>query len=891
MRFRKKADAELEREIAHHVHHLAAEYERQGYSRQEALLMARREFGGAEQVKEQCRDEWRFAWFTGLRQDVVFGLRMMRRAPAITAAAVLSLALGIGANVAIASLMDVILWRSLPLPEPRQLRLVHWQGHGFPRELANGASGSMYQEEGAHVADFFSYPAYQALRSNLKDHAALAAYRETNQVSISYEGRPSISHQRAVSGNFFATLRANPQLGRVLVDGDDLESAPAAAVVTHRFWTQTLGSNPKVIGTALVVNQRPHVIVGVLETAFFGLYPGDSTSIYSPMSHAARGGDGNKWMADNRFWGSQMIARLAPAADATQVRAMMDTVFRSTWAAQPKNPGTAPRIRLDDGAHGLGRLSRDFRSPLFVLGGLVSLLLLIACLNIANLLLARAVARRREIAMRVSLGCSRTRLVRQFLTESALVALLGGVAGIAVAYATGNLLGQFVAGRNSLPIVVSMDYRILALGGAVTTAALMLFGLFPALQGSRKLNFSWLKKGGDLGTAERRRWTGGGVLVVAQIAMSVVLVMAAVIFTRNLWSILGADPGFDRRNLTLFGVRPGTSGYEKERLRQFYFDLEERLSSTPGVSRAGLASVRPMNIGGWWDKVRLSGQTEAYNVSMNGVSPSYLPLYASGLVAGRNIAWADIDTGAKVTVISEDLARKLGGAAVLGQTILSVDGPPGATPVGFEIVGIAPAMAVTSMKDRPYAMWVPLPKDTSEAAVVVRTSQSPSQVLPTIRRAMSEIDRNLPMVDVVTMEEQIDQGLQRERMFATLCGSAGVLALVLSVVGLYGVMAYRTSRRRSEIGVRLALGALPSDVLSMVLREGVALALAGIVLGLPVVWIAAKYAEKLLHQMKVFEPVSVAAALGILLAAALLAVGMPAARASALQPSETLREE
>ncbi|HYZ87267.1 MAG TPA: FtsX-like permease family protein, partial [Bryobacteraceae bacterium] len=478
------------------------------------------------------------------------------------------------------------------------------------------------------------------------------------------------------------------------------------------------------------------------------------------------------------------------------------------------------------------------------------------------------------------------------LTESALMALLGGAASIGVAYATGNVVGQFLGSRESLPIEVPLDYRVLSLVGAITVAALAIFGLFPAWQGSRRLCSAWLKQGGgSIGTAQSRKWTSGRVLVVAQMAMSVVLVMAAVIFTRNLESIQTADPGFEKRNLVLFGVRPGTSGYKNERLLQFYFDVEQRLAPTPGVKRAGVAFFRPMNIGGWWERVQLAGQTEIYQASMNGVTPSYLSVYAPQMVTGRNITWADIRTGAKVAVISEDLARKMGGPSVLGQNLLTVDGPPGAKPVLHEIVGIAPAMAVTSMKERPYAVWVPLGRDTKEAVIAVRTSHPPASVLPAIRKTMSEVDRNLPLVDVVTMEEQIAKGLHRERMFASLCGGFGILALALSGVGLYGVIAYSTSRRRAEIGLRLALGATPRNVLSMVLREGLVLVVAGIVLGLPLVWLGAKYAQKELFQMKVLEPASLITSLAILLAAALLGIGIPAARASALQPAETLREE
>ena len=289
--------------------------------------------------------------------------------------------------------------------------------------------------------------------------------------------------------------------------------------------------------------------------------------------------------------------------------------------------------------------------------------------------------------------------------------------------------------------------------------------------------------------------------------------------------------------------------------------------------------------------MRLAGQTTIGDSSINGVTPGYLPLFVSRMVAGRNITRADIDSGAKVAVISEDLAHRLGGQNLLGRILQFPDGPPGAKPQQFEIVGIAPVIAATSMKERPYAVWLPIEKDCAELTIVLRTARRPQIILPAIRQTMSELDRNLPLVDVVTMEEQIAKGLQRERMFATLCTGFGVLALVLSVVGLYGVIAYGTSRRRGEIGVRLALGAMPRDVVSMVLREGLGLAALGMVMGIPVVWLGARYVQKMLFHMKPLEPVSIALALGILLAAASVAVGIPALRASALQPAETLRQE
>lgn len=893
-----RAEAEMEQEIAHHLHQLAAEYRRQGYSDDEARLRAKREFGGREQVKEQCRDQRRWAWLTGLHQDVIFGFRIMRKAPVVTLAAALSLALGIGANTAIVSLMNVVLWRDLPVPSPQQLIFVKWQSSGhIPRELIDGGAGSFGREDGAeNVADFFSYYSFRTLRQDVSHRAKLAAFTGfTNPVSISYAGRPTVAQERGVSGNFFSVLEVKPELGRFFSEGEDAYDAPAAVVVSYRFWVRALSADRAVIGRGIRINNRPYVIAGVLQRDFYGLVPGDATEIYTPLHHTAfmlDADDGKMPLDNDRFWCVSILARLAPEVSAAQLQAALGTIFPTTWSRRPKDLSKAPRIRLYEGERGLGFLRREFRNPLLVLGGLVALLLGIACTNIANLLLARATARQKEVALRISLGCSRSRLIRQFLTESAMLAAVGGAASIAVAYLTANLLGQFLAERDRFPITVALEWHIIVVVGLTSALALLLFGLFPAWRGATLPSAASLKEGsGSIGSAAGRKWTTGKALVLTQMAMSVVLVLSAVVFTRNLIGIESADPGFDRRNLILFNIRPGTSGYDTSRLEQFYLNLSQQLAVTPGVTQVGLASMRPMNVGGWWEDVRLGQQDAVRNVSINGISPGYLPLYVSRMVAGRNLSWGDVTSEAKVAIISEDLARKLGGLTVLGHTLAFTDGPPGRKPPEFEIIGIAPAIAATSMKERPFTVWLPLGKDANEVTVVLRTWQRPQIVLRAVESTMRQIDRNLPLVDVATMEEQISKTLQRERMFATLCDSFGILALVLSVVGLYGVMAYNTSRRHSEIGVRLALGAMPRDVLTMVLREGLLLAALGLLIGTPLVWLGAKYVQKELFQMKPLEPTSVFAALGILLVAAVVAVAIPAIRASALRPMDTLRQE
>ncbi|HAX44532.1 MAG TPA: ABC transporter permease [Bryobacteraceae bacterium] len=888
-----REESDLDREIQHHLHHLTAEFARQGHSQEEARRLAHRAFGHSDLVKEQCRDESRWAWLSGLRQDATFGLRIMRKSPVVTTAAILSLALGIGANTAIVSLMDAVLWRDLPVPEPRQLVLVNWWAPEYPREVAGGGRGSARREDGGMLADFFSFPSFEKMRDGLTGRASLTAYTIPQQASISYDGRPNVAQVRAVAGNFFSTLGTSPRLGRLLHDNDEAAGGPVSIVVSHRFWTRTLGGREEAIGRPLAINGQTCVVGGVLDPSFFGLLPGDNTEIYVAMAPGMRILDpGNDSLTNARFWGFSLLARLASGETAEQVRPVMQAIFVSSWSARMTYAAKEPRIRLEDGSSGLGSLRREFRNPLLVLGGLVGLLLVIACVNIANLLLARATARRREFAMRISLGCSRMRLIRQLLTESTLLALAGGASSVVVAYITAGMLGEFIAERGALPVTVTLDIRLLAVAGITTGAALLLFGLFPAWRGTRLGAASWLKEGpGSIGHAARRKWNAGRLLLLAQVAMSVVLVMTAIVFTRNLKSIETTDPGFDRRNLVMFGIRPGTSGYTGEQLPPFYQTLERRLAEVAGVSHVGLAGTKPMDLGGWWMQSGLAGETEDHQSFINGVTPTYLQIYTPRMVAGRNISMLDIANDAKVAVISEDLARQFGGGGLLGRTLEFRDGPNRTLSGQRIIVGIAPAIAVSSLKERPFTVWVPLDSKSSHATVVLRTTRPPAQVLPAIHEAVARMDRGLPLVEVITMEEQIAKILQRERMFATLCGGFGILALLLTVVGLYGVMAYNMSRRSQEIGVRLALGALPNDVLVMVLREGLLLAAAGMATGVPLVWLGAKYVEKELYEMKPLEPLSFALTLGVLLAASLFAAGLPALRASRLQPLQTLRQE
>lgn len=892
-------ESDLQRELAHHLAELTDEFIRRGHSPQEARILAKKQFGGPEQIKEECRDESPWAWLQTIFQDLHFGLRQLKQTPIVTAAVVLSLALGIGANSAIVSLMNTILWRTLPVPAPEQLSLIHWQAAGFPQHLADGGAGSMFRDGATRVADFFPHTAIESMKKAAAGRASISAYSFALPSSVSFAGRPVIAFNRAVGGNFFSTLQVQPILGRSIREEDNTPTAPAVALLSHSFYTKFFASDPKVIGQILRIDNRPYEIIGVLPASFYGLIPGDSTDLYSPLwksSEFAQSRNGNIDFNNPRSWVVQALARTNPGNTTDTLQPLLGAAFAQSWQKnrEPKPGETNPILRLDDGRRGLGDLSRDFRSPLLVLGALLVMVLLIACANTANLLLARATARSKEVALRLSLGCTQSRLLRQFLTESAILATLSALASIVVAYATAKGLAQFISNRdNSAPLPLTIDLPMLASVALISMLTLFLFGLFPAWRASRVDTNSALKEGsGSLGSAARRWWTPGRLLIVGQMGFAIILVAAAVLFTENLRNLSSQDTGFDRGNILVFGLRPGTSGYNKDTLPPFYDKLERTLASAPGVESASLATIRPMNQGGWWGNIQEVGKDKKFDVAINAITPTYLPIFAGKLKAGRNFTAADMAPKApKVAIISEDLARQLDpNTFPIGRKIRHGDDPsPKAE--SMEIIGVAPAFAFNSMKERPHLLWLPFETQKEEATVVLRTKANPSALLPSIREIMRQLDPNLPLADPFTMEELVARNLKRERMFATLCGSFGILALLLSVIGLYGVMSYNASRRRNEIGVRLALGAVPRNVIWMVLKEAIGLTTLGLILGAPAIYYGSKFLEKELFELKPLNPILIGISLLLLASSATIAAWLPARRAAALDPATALRQE
>jgi predicted permease len=876
---------ELDREVAFHIETLADSFEAEGLGRNEALVRARKEFGGVDQIKEECRDVSGWNWLAQLLQDLRFGWRMMRKAPSTSLAAIASLALGVGATTAIFSFAHAVLWRSMPVPNPEQLLEVYWEAKSR-LSMVHSSSGTNFTDGGLRVADFFSKPAYESMRERSTGAVELAAFRFPQPVSASFGSVVAVARLRGVSENFFPLLRVKPAAGRLLSGPDD----EPAIVVSYGFWERYLGRDPRVIGQTMRVNNIAYAIAGVLPREFFGLAPGDNTELYTAIrqtpAYLAPDG-GLRVNADDPFrWWLQMIARRREGVPIEQTRAVLNAAFASTWPARPTSEDQTPRIRLVDARHGLGGAGRQLGEPVWTLLILVCLVQLIACANIANLLLARATAREREMAMRVSLGCGSARLMRQFLTESLLLAAIGGALGLGVALALGSIIGGvFLQDLPADSLIPSFNADLLAIAAAVTLITGLLFGVYPAWKVSHVSAAPALKEGaGSAGTLSRRRLAPARILVFAQVALSVILLTAAIVFTSHVHGILSSSAGFERAHTLLFDLRPGEIGYKGERLAAFYREVEERLRTVPGVAEVGLSRIRPMHGGGRTAPVSSPETDKQVGSAIQNSTAGFPAALGVRLAAGRFFTAEEVRRGQRVALVSEQLARELNLASPLGARIRY-------EAADWEVVGVVRDASYANLKEARPVAYLPLAPGADSLTVLLRTHADPLSFVGAAREAVHSIERRAPLVDVYTMEQQISLVLQRERMVAWLCGAFAALALVLCAVGLYGLMSHVAARRTTEIGIRMALGASGGAVMREVIGDGMRLVVAGVTLGAPLALYVATLAQKQNFLPKAPLPYwTLAAAIGVLLASALAAVFGPALRAASVDPMRTLRE-
>jgi len=907
--FRKaEVERELDEELRFHLEKETEQNLARGMSPEEARRAALVSFGGVERVKEESRDVRGFRFFEELWQDLRFGARMLLKKPGFTAVVVITLALGIGANTAIFSLVNEVLLKMLPVRHPEQLVLLDWRTKG--QFIFGSMSGSITREPetGLRVGSSFSYPAFEQFRSQTQTLSDVFAFAPQGQLNVSVDGQAEIASGQLVSGGFYTGLGVQPVAGRVVAPDDDRDAAEPVAVISYHYWQSRFGLDPGVVGKSISVNGVPFNIIGVTPAQFYGgLEVGSSPDLSVPMAARARLNPGAPGRSDAKEawnWWVQVMGRLKPGVSAEAVRAELEGGFQRSalegWQALPParrppdyGPRELPELRVTSGSQGLALLREGYERPLRIMLIVVGLVLLIACANIANLLLTRAAARRQEMAVRLALGASRFRLIRQLLTESVLLALLGAALGWLLAWWSRDLLLLWhPSGSGQLQAHLGMDWRVFCFTTAVALLTGILFGLAPALSATRVELTPALKENtrGARGALSRF----GKSLVVAQVAVSLLLLVGAGLFIRTLYNLQRVELGFNPENLLLFRVDPRLKGYKGEEVGRLYEQMIERFEAVPGVRSATLSEYALLTSSGRIGPAYVEGlaplSRAENNVYQQWARWNYFEVMQVPLLAGRGLTPQDDGRAPKVAVINQTMARKyFGGENAVGRRFGF--GPDKSGEV--EVVGVVRDAKYEGPRDEPPSVaYIPYPQESlGRATFALRTAGDPTQLVKAVREAVREVDKDLPVFAVKTQVELAEEALGQERLFAWLTGVFGLLALLLASIGLYGVMSYAVAERTHEIGLRMALGASQGHILRKVIGQGTLLTVIGIVIGTASALALTRFITSYLFGVTAVDPTTFVA-IGVLLAViALAACYLPARRASKVDPMIALRYE
>ena len=800
-------------------------------------------------------------------QDLGYTARMLRRNPGFAVAAILTLALGIGANTAIFSLVDAVLLRSLPVPEPQRLVVLSTV---TPR--GDGRSN-------------FSYPQFAYLREHAAPVSDIFAFAPID-LNLGAGHLTDAPSGLLVSDNFFSVLGVAPALGRGFVAGDN-----AVAVISHRFWRGRFGGDPAAAGRSVLINGLPFTVVGVAPRRFFGVEVGKSPDVFVPLAACDRLRSGTPRLPmQNAFW-LDVMTRLKPDVQAQHATERLNIVYQQAIneAGGAIRPNLARflrerRVVLTPGAHGRRGIGEQFRTPLLILMTVVCLVLLIACANVANLVLARAAARRREMAIRLALGAGRGRLLRQFLTESLVLSAAGAALGLMLAVWSSRALTVFFGDR---VVDTTLDTRILAFTLVTSVLSAVLFGAAPALRASRP-DVAEAFRGESLRDGRGSRWRAGRFLVVGQVSISLVLLIGAGLFIRTLGNLRALDPGFRGDDVLLATVNPGLSRYTPERTGVFYADLLQRVAALPGVRSATVADS-PLLGGQFIDGFSVEGSTQAAEASVKIVGPRFFETMGIAFRRGRDFSPGDRPGSAKVAIVNETVARKhFAGADPIGRFI-EIAGDK-----HVEIVGIIADTKYRALREPvPNTVYLVMGQSQwsgSERTLHVRTAGDPAAIAPTLRAQVQALDQNLP-VTLGLFSGLVDENLSQERLVATLSGFFGALALALTAVGLYGVIACRTGRRIREIGIRMSLGARRATVVWMVLGDCLLLVAAGIGAGLIATFWLTRFVTRQLFEVAPADPLTLGMATALLITVAAVAAYLPARRAARIDPMVALRCE
>ncbi|HEY6252757.1 MAG TPA: ABC transporter permease [Candidatus Angelobacter sp.] len=873
-------------------------------------------------------------FFGTLWQDVRYALRLMARTPAFTAIAAVTLALGIGANTAVFSLLEAVMFRALPVQDAQQLVVLQWGAHKNPKyhwysnygdtksDVRRGASNP----SGAS----FSHPFLEEVeKSNI--FSGVAAFAGGGPLALSGNGAASSINGQSVNGDFFRTLGITAAVGRLLEPADDQPTAAPALVLNYGYWQRAFGGSPSVVGKVVNLNAVPFTIVGVAEQRFISLSLGNVYDVWVPMAMAPRlNTNFVRRQDDSAAWWLLIAARLKPGMPAAQQQAALELLFRNQvlHGAKPLlDEADAPRITLMPAQEALVGASGQYADPLRVLMAAVGIVLLIACANVAGLVLSRSTARRREIAVRLALGARRGRLFRQLLTESVLMGILGGALGIALAVWGAHAMVTMAASNSERPLgfTASLDGRVLAFTSAVSLLTGILFGLLPALRSLRVDLTPALKEGsGASKTESRHHWYSlSNALVVMQAALAIVVLMGAGLLVHTLTNLKNLYLGFDVRNTLTFGLDPRLAGYKAPQIDNLYRDLKQQIGAMPGVMAVSYSEMALLS--GNWSRTSVKYLPPGGSKRVE-VDADYIPVgldffntLKMPLLAGRTLNQTDMERAAindaaetaireakpgaptpptptvpVPVVVNQLFAHKYyPGVNVLGQMFGENDGSdpddPNKDP-GYLVVGIVQDAKYNNLRrEIDPTMYVPLTGEN--ATFEVRTAGDPKAMIPTLRNLVNQHNANLPMTNVLTQTEQIDKLLDQERVIAKLSSFFGILALLLACVGLYGLLSYEVTRRTREIGIRMALGARRADLIRMVVTQGFALAVVGTVLGISAASGIGHLMTKLLYGVKPDDPATLVSVTLLLIVVAILAASVPARKATKVDPMVALRCE
>ena len=917
---RRRYESELDEELQFHVDARAAELQQTGVAAAEARRLARVELGGWESHKDGMRQVHRLRWLDEFVADVRYAARTLRRSRMFTLVAVGSLALAIGANTNIFSLANQLLYMRLNVPRPKELRVLSVIGPS--PSVVQASWGNSTNEHGQYWADSLPYPVFKQLQAKSQGVAGIAGFKDVGQVSATVAGVARPQTAQVVSGNLYQLLEVAPQLGRGILPSDEGPAGTGfVAVISDRFWHTAFGGKSDVIGTSIRVNGNVVTIVGVNAPGFTGAASTTvSPDLFLPISLVTRlraqfRQKKASILESPDFWWVNTIARAKPGvSDAkaiAELSVLLDSAVRSTQTIKPDKQ--VPHIQMDDGSRGL-RFFDFERKPLEILLVLTGLVLLLACANIANLMLARTAARMREMSIRLALGASRGRILRQVITESLLISLLGGVAGLLLAFVGRDLLVKLYLGRQYLtrPIDVHFDWRVLSVTAAVSITTGLLFGILPAWRATHANVSSGLKDSSQASTRRRGAWTGK-LIISFQLALSTMLVAGAALFVRTLWNLNHVDPGFKTANLLEFDIDAPTLRYPGPVAVDLLQRIQQRVGGLPGIGQLAMAGPALLGESQWFGDFQVEGvpkpskESDFMGSAFSRVSPGFFKTMGIPILRGRDLTDADTATSLHVSVINESAAKKFfGGMDPLGRRFNMGDDPDTKALLWYTVVGICADTQYSGLRDpRQPLHFEPIvqSENVTYATFVVRTSLRAPEAVPMIRRAITGIDSDLPMMNVRMLDDQIADSLKQERLIATLTAGFGLLALLLASIGIYGLMAYTVAQRTNEIGIRLALGAGRGQVRTIVLREVIVLTLAGVFVGIAGVLTAMHLMRSVLYDTEDnfnqgmlfgqhgYDPASLAVTVGILIVVALLAGWIPAARASRVEPMEALRHE